>query len=120
MLLTVGITVLLFLDFTKEPSDSIVVDGTVHQINCSATSSLPFNIVLLWKQNGTWITDFRDKSFRQLPDGALMFLPVKSQDQGFYQCSAIAYDNAGQKRDQVLSKIATLRLACRFALHWGR
>ena len=79
-----------FITFTKQPHDIIIREGSRLDIDCVASSTIPDAfVVVTWKHNATWITDFDGKHFILMRNGTLHFRSFSVSDQGTYQCFAL-------------------------------
>lgn len=101
------------LVFTSQPSDSVVSPSTQLQLPCTASTNLSGVLHILWKRNNSWIVDYKDKHYRQLSNGSLLFEKFLYADQGLYRCSALVIDASHNHLGQVYSRNATIKIACK-------
>ena len=103
-----------FSEFTSQPQDKVTGRNLPLLITCTANTTLPGTLLILWKFNSTWIVDYHSKHFKQEANGSLYFQQFLASDQGFYQCSALVQDSNKNHIGQIYSRNATIKLACMY------
>lgn len=99
----------VFLDFTIEPSDHVVAVGSPLLLNCQAQHNGPGTVLISWKNNNAWLLDPHNKPWTQLANHSLYYSSIPSQSIGTFICGATI---TGSSQPIIYSRTANVQAAC--------